>query len=76
MCHPVQEDAHSTALRCGYLHLGRIFRTLRAQVDEHTQAAAQHTASMIAPGQLGALLSAYTDGRADALLDILTLKDI
>jgi hypothetical protein len=31
MCHPVQEDTHSTALSSGYLCLARIFRTLRAQ---------------------------------------------
>jgi hypothetical protein len=64
---------HTASSRHTATRAAALWGTLAAQIDEHTRTTANQVANTIPSEQLGALLSAYAEGRAAALLYTLTV---
>ncbi len=65
---------HPATSRVTAARAASLWGTLVPQVGENARTSAQQVASRLAPDQLSALLTAYVEGRATALIDTLMLQ--
>jgi hypothetical protein len=65
---------HTATSRSTAARATSLWNTLVQQVNEKTSTSAEQVGSRLAPDQLSALLTAYVEGRATALIDTLMLQ--